>query len=49
LLLDEDSQAKYLVDLLYGVGRDVVTVNEIGLGGLPDSSIAKAIAYISNL
>ncbi len=39
LLLDEDSQAKYLVNLLRGVGHDVVTVNDAGLGGLPDSAV----------
>ncbi len=39
LLLDEDSQSKYLVNLLCGVGHDVFTVNEIGLGGLPDSAV----------
>ena len=39
LLLDEDSQAKYLVNLLRGVGHDVVTANERDLGGLPDSVV----------
>jgi hypothetical protein len=34
LLLDEDSQAKYLVNLLRGVGHDVFTVYETGLDRL---------------
>jgi uncharacterized protein with PIN domain len=39
LLLDEDSQAKYLVSLLRAVGHDVITVNEAGLGGRPDANV----------
>jgi uncharacterized protein with PIN domain len=39
LLLDEDSQAKYLVNLLRVAGHDVVTVNESSLGGFPDSAV----------
>ncbi len=39
LLLDEDSQAKYLVNLLRVSGHDVVTVNELSLGGFPDSVV----------
>ena len=39
LLLDEDSQAKHLVNLLRGVGHDVITVNDAGLGGLPDNVV----------
>lgn len=39
LLLDEDSQAKYLVNLLRGAGHDVVTVNETSLGGLQDIAV----------
>lgn len=31
MLLDEDSQAKYLVNLLRATGHDVVTVNAVGL------------------
>ncbi|ALF53229.1 hypothetical protein ACX27_10850 [Nostoc piscinale CENA21] len=36
MLLDEDSQAKYLVNLLQAVGHDVVTVNLVGLMNCPD-------------
>ena len=39
LLIDEDSQAKALVQLLRKAGHDVVTVNEIGLVGQPDPVI----------
>ena len=39
LLIDEDSQAKVLVQLLRKAGHDVVTVNEIGLVGQPDPVI----------
>ena len=39
LLLDEDSQAKYLVNLLRGSGHDVITANDAGLGGLLDSVV----------
>jgi len=36
LLLDEDSQAKYLVNLLQKVGDNVLTVNEADLMGQAD-------------
>lgn len=36
LLLDEDSQAKYLVNLLRLANHDVDTVNRSGLGSSPD-------------
>jgi predicted nuclease of predicted toxin-antitoxin system len=39
LLLDEDSQAKYLVNLLRAAGHDVVTVKEANLEGHPDSAV----------
>lgn len=39
LLLDEDSQAKYLVNLLQVAGHDVVTVNATGLVNRPDSDV----------
>ncbi len=39
LLLDEDSQAKYLVNLLRTAGHDVVTVNDVGLMGRSDSFV----------
>lgn len=39
LLLDEDSQAKYLVNLLRAAGHDVVTVKEAGLGSRLDTVI----------
>lgn len=37
MLLDEDSQAKYLVNLLRAAGHDVITINEAGLMGQSDS------------
>lgn len=39
MLLDEDSQAKYLVNLLRAAGHDVVTVNAIDLMNRPDSVV----------
>jgi predicted nuclease of predicted toxin-antitoxin system len=36
MLLDEDSQAKYLVNLLQAASHDVVTVNAVGLMNRPD-------------
>ena len=39
LLLDEDSQAKYLVKLLQIAGHDVVIANSAGLMNCPDSSV----------
>jgi predicted nuclease of predicted toxin-antitoxin system len=39
LLIDEDSQAKILVNLLLQAGHDILTVNEAGLSGQPDSKI----------
>ena len=39
LLIDEDSQDKVLVRLLREAGHDVVTVNEAGLMGQPDSTV----------
>ena len=39
LLLDEDSQAKYLVNLLQIAGHDVLTVNEADLMSRADSIV----------
>ncbi len=39
LLIDEDSQAKPLVNLLRKAGHDVITVNEAGLSGKIDSLV----------
>ncbi|MFB8788811.1 MAG: DUF5615 family PIN-like protein [Potamolinea sp.] len=39
LLLDEDSQAKYLVNLLQKAGHDVLTVNEADLMSRSDSVV----------
>ncbi len=39
LLLDEDSQAKYLVNLLQIAGHDVLTVNEADLMSRTDSTV----------
>ncbi len=39
MLLDEDSQAKYLVNLLQSAGHDVVTVKAINLTNRPDSVV----------
>ncbi|MDJ0901307.1 MAG: DUF5615 family PIN-like protein [Xenococcus sp. MO_188.B8] len=39
LLIDEDSQAKLLVTLLVQAGHNVLTVNEAGLSGQPDSIV----------
>ncbi|MEC4896207.1 MAG: DUF5615 family PIN-like protein [Oscillatoria sp. PMC 1051.18] len=39
MLLDEDSQAKYLVNLLQAAGHDVVTVNAVNLMNNPDAVV----------
>lgn len=39
MLLDEDSQAKYLVNLLQAAGHDITTVNSAGLTNRPDSVV----------
>ena len=39
LLIDEDSQAKRLVDLLRQAGYDVVTINELELSGSDDTVV----------
>ncbi|MGG6239959.1 DUF5615 family PIN-like protein [Nodosilinea sp. AN01ver1] len=39
LLLDEDSQAKYLISLLKAAGHDVQTINEAGIGGVSDDAV----------
>lgn len=39
LLLDEDSQAKYLFNLLQAAGHDIVTVNELNLMSRPDDVV----------
>ncbi|MCC3414042.1 MAG: DUF5615 family PIN-like protein [Microcoleus sp. PH2017_29_MFU_D_A] len=42
MLLDEDSQAKYLVNLLQAAGHDVATVNTLNLMNHPDSVVLDA-------
>ena len=39
LLLDEDSQAKRLIELLRNAGHDIITVSEAGLERKPDSFV----------
>ncbi len=39
LLLDEDSQAKYLVNLLRAAEHDVTTANEAQIVGFPDREV----------
>jgi predicted nuclease of predicted toxin-antitoxin system len=39
LLIDEDSQAKLLVLFLKRAGHDVLTPNEVGLGGFSDDVV----------
>lgn len=39
LLIDEDSQAKLLVDFLRKAGHDVVTINELELAGSDDTVV----------
>ena len=41
LLVDEDSQAKYLINLLLKVGHEVLTVNDAGLSSLSDGEVLK--------
>ncbi len=36
LIVDEDTQANRLVEMLRSHGHDVLTVNEAGISGLPD-------------
>ena len=45
LLVDEDTQSRWLVRLLRDAGHDVATVSELGLQGRPDPDVlARAIA-----
>ena len=46
LLLDEDSQAKYLINLLQAAGHDILTVNVLGIAGISD---AKVLDYCRQL
>lgn len=39
LLIDEDSLAKYLVNLLKKAGHNVITVQDVNLMGKPDSVV----------
>lgn len=39
LLLDEDTQAKYLINLLQLAGHKVLTVYEIGIMGFADDQV----------
>jgi hypothetical protein len=39
LLVDEDSQARHLVNLLRRAGHDVATAKEMGLEGEPDTRV----------
>lgn len=39
MLLDEDSQAKYLVNLLQVAGHDVAIVNSVNLMNCPDALV----------
>ncbi|MGF1514763.1 MAG: DUF5615 family PIN-like protein [Elainellaceae cyanobacterium] len=49
LLLDEDSQAKYLVNLLRTAGHDVLTVNDAGLSGAPDNKVLEYASRYSRI
>ena len=45
LLVDEDTQSRWLVRLLRDAGHDVATVNDLGLQGRPDPDVlARAVA-----
>ncbi|MEL6381100.1 MAG: DUF5615 family PIN-like protein [Cyanobacteria bacterium J06626_18] len=39
LLLDEASQAKYLINLMTAAGHDVLTVNGVGMNGSSDEDV----------
>jgi predicted nuclease of predicted toxin-antitoxin system len=39
LLLDEDSQAKYLINLLKAASYDILTVSEAGLESVDDKEV----------
>jgi uncharacterized protein with PIN domain len=39
LLIDEDSQSRFLVNLLRKLGHDVATVNDVGIAGASDESV----------
>lgn len=39
LLIDEDYQAKYLVNLLRKSGHNVLTINDVDIAGAPDSEV----------
>ena len=44
LLLDEDSQARRLIELLGARGHEVATVGESNQGGAPDSAVLNIAA-----
>ena len=49
LLLDEDSQARRLVDLLRARGHDVLTVGESDQAGAPDSAVLHMAVHTSRV
>ena len=49
LLVDEDTQAKYLVNLLVKAGHDVLTVNAAGLQGAADPQVLQAATKLDRV
>ena len=45
LLMDEDSQSRVLVSFLRAAGHDVLTVNEAGIAGSPDSLFQRRLRF----
>lgn len=39
LLVDEDTQARRLIDLLKAAGHNVASVGDLGLNGVPDADV----------
>lgn len=49
LLIDEDSQAKLLVDLLRKATHDVTTINELQLSGVNDDSVFEQAIVLNRI
>lgn len=49
LLVDEDTQARRLIDLLKEAGHDVVSIADLDLNGVPDADVFASAQSLSRL
>ena len=49
LLIDEDSQAKLLVDFLRQANHDILTINELQLSGISDDLVLKQASILNRV